>query len=315
VEIVGTDRVVLEANPGYWGAKPPSQRIVWQVIPDPATRVAALQRGDVDVMLNLPLPLAPTVEGDQNLRVYAELSSLTHGLLLNARESAPLKDRRVRQALNMAVDRQAIIKNLFNGRGQILNTVTGRNVTNTFDPGPYPYDPAKAKQLLAEAGYASGLEIQLWQSIGRWTLAEETVQVIAGYWDKVGIKTKLQVLEWAEYNKRSAASQFKDAFYYAFINGTWDASYTVQRFKPDFASFRYFDASGDLLKAIRDYEQTFDAKKRKELAAQALKGLHDEAVWVFLWQLEQLTGVSKKVKGFKIRADDFVWVRDTYVEA
>ena len=54
---------------------------------------------------------------------------------------------------------------------------------------------------------------------------------------------------------------------------------------------------------------------RKELAAQALKGLHDEAVWVFLWQLEQLTGVSKKVKGFKIRADDFVWVRDTYVEA
>ena len=56
VEIVGTDRVVLEANPGYWGAKPPSQRIVWQVIPDPATRVAALQRGDVDVMLNLPLP-------------------------------------------------------------------------------------------------------------------------------------------------------------------------------------------------------------------------------------------------------------------
>jgi peptide/nickel transport system substrate-binding protein len=315
LDLVGTDRVVLEANPGYWGPKPPSQRIVWQVIPDPATRVAALQRGDIDVMLNLPIPLVPTVEGDANLRVYAELSSLTHGLLLNARESPQLKDRRVRQALNMAVDRQAILKNLFNGRGQLLNTVTGRNVTNTFDPGPYPYDPARAKQLLAEAGYASGLEIQLWQSIGRWTLAEEMAQVIAGYWEKVGIKTKLQFLEWAEYNKRSGTSQFKDAFYYAFINGTWDASYTVQRFKPDFASFRYFDASGDLLKAIRDYEQTFDAKRRKELAATALKGLHDEAVWVFLWQLEQLTGVSRKVKGFKIRPDDFIWARDAYVEA
>jgi ABC-type transport system substrate-binding protein len=188
-------------------------------------------------------------------------------------------------------------------------------VNNTFDPGPYPYDPARAKQLLAEAGYAGGLEIQLWQSIGRWTLAEEMAQVIAGYWEKVGIKTKLQFLEWAEYNKRSGTSQFKDAFYYAFINGTWDASYTVQRFKPEFASFRYFDASGDLLKAIRDYEQTFDAKRRKELAATALKGLHDEAVWVFLWQLEQLTGVSKKVKGFKIRPDDFIWARDAYVEA
>jgi ABC-type transport system substrate-binding protein len=133
--------------------------------------------------------------------------------------------------------------------------------------------------------------------------------------DKVGVKTKIQLLEWAEYNKRSSGSQLRDAFYYAFINGTWDASYTVQRFKPDFATFRYFDASGDLLKVIRDYEQTFDPKRRRELAAQALKGLHEEAVWLFLWQLEQLTGMSKKVKGFRIRPDDFIWARDAYVEA
>jgi peptide/nickel transport system substrate-binding protein len=315
VEHVVGDRIVVEANPAYWGPKPPSARIVWQVIPDAATRVAALQRGDIDVMLNLPVPLLSTVETDPGLRVYAELSSLTHGVLLNARESPPLKDRRVRQALNLAVDRQAIIKNLFAGRGQLLNTVTGRNVMNTFDPGPYPYDPGRAKALLAEAGYGSGFDLQLWQSIGRWTLAEEMAQVIAGYWDKVGVRTKIQLLEWAEYNKRSAGSQFRDAFYYAFINGTWDASYTVQRFKPDFATFRYFDASGDLLKAIRDYEQTFDPKRRRELAAQALKGLHEEAVWLFLWQLEQLTGMSKKVKGFRIRPDDFIWARDAYVEA
>jgi peptide/nickel transport system substrate-binding protein len=314
-EYVVGDRVVVEANPGYWGPKPPSQRIVWQVIPDAATRLAALQRGDVDVMLNLPFPLAPTVESDPSLRLYSELSSLTHGILLNARESAPLKDRRVRQALNLAVDRQAIIKNLYSGRGHLLNTVTGKDVANTMDPGPYPYDPARAKALLAESGLPNGFELTLWQSIGRWVLAEETVQVIAGYWDKIGIKTKIQVLEWAEYNKRSAAGAFKDGFYYAFINGTWDASYTVQRFKPDFQTFRYFDASGDLLKAIQEYERTFDPKRRKELGALALKALHDEAVWLFLWQLEELFGVSKKVKGFKMRPDNFLWVRDTYVEA
>ena len=315
VENVVGDRVVLEANPGYWGPKPPSQKIVWQVIPDAATRLAALQRGDVDVMLNLPFPLAPTVEGDANLRVYSELSSLTHGILFNARESAPLKDRRVRQALNMAVDRAAILKGLYVGRGQFLNTVTGKNVANTMDPGPYPYDPARAKALLAEAGYAQGFELTLWQSIGRWVLAEETAQVIAGYWDKVGVKTKVQVLEWAEFNKRAGGSAHKDCFYYAFINGTWDASYTVQRFKPDFQTFRYFDASGDLLKTIEEYERTFDPKKRKELGAKALTGLHDEAVWLFLWQLDELFGVSKKVKGFKMRPDNFLWVRDTYVEA
>ena len=286
-----------------------------QVIPDSATRLAALQRGDVDVMLNLPFPLAPTVESDPNLRVYSELSSLTHGILLNARESAPLKDRRVRQALNMAVDRAAILKGLYSGRGQFLNTVTGKNVANTIDPGAYPYDPARAKALLAEAGFGQGFEMTLWQSIGRWVLAEETAQVIAGYWDKIGVRTKVQVLEWAEFNKRSAAGAHKDCFYYAFINGTWDASYTVQRFKPDFQTFRYFDASGDLLKTIEEYERTFDPRKRKELGAKALTGLHDEAVWLFLWQLDELFGVSKKVKGFKMRPDNVLWMRDTYVEA
>jgi peptide/nickel transport system substrate-binding protein len=314
VEHVVGDRVVVETNPNYWGPKSPTPRIVWQVIPDAATRVAALQRGDVDVIINLPLPLAGTVESDPNCRVYSELSSLVHGILLNTRESQPLKDRRVRQALNMAVDRKTIIKNLYAGRGKLLNTGPGPNVSNGFDPGPYPYDPARAKQLLAEAGYANGFELTLWQSIGRWTDAEEVAQVVIGYWQKIGVQAKLQILEWAEYNKRAGTSQLKDAFYYAFINGTWDASYILQRFKPSFTAFRYYDATGDLLKTIEEYDQAFDPKKRRELAVKAQQGIHDEAAWVFLWQLDELMGVGKKVKKFKMRADNFIWARDAYVE-
>ncbi len=312
--IVG-ERVVVEANPGYWGPKPPSSRIVWQVIPDAATRVAALQRGDIDVMLNLPIPLVPTVESDPKLGVYTELSSLTHVLLLDTKEPGPLRDRRVRQALSMAIDRPAIVKNLYAGRGRLLNGVAGPNVGNGMDPGPYPYDPAGAKKLLAEAGLASGFELPFWQSIGRWTLAEETAQVIAGYWDKIGVKTKLQTLEWAEYNKRAGTSQFKGAFYYAFINATWDVSYMLQRFKPSFTAFRYYDATGDFLKTLQEYDTTFDPKRRRELAAVGLKTARDEAVWVTLWQLDELMGVSKKVKNFKMRADNVIWARDAYVEA
>jgi peptide/nickel transport system substrate-binding protein len=316
VEHVSGDRVVVEANPSYWGPKPPTSRMVWQVIPDAATRVAALQRGDIDVMLNLPIPLLPAVESDPNLRVYSELSSLTHVILLNTKEGvAPLKDRRVRQALNMAIDRQAIIKNLYAGRGRLLNGVASPLVGNGVDPGAYPYDPAGARKLLAEAGHPNGFELTFWQSIGRWTLAEETAQIIAGYWDKVGVKTKLQTLEWAEYNKRAGTTQHKDAFYYAFINATWDVSYMLQRYKPSFTAFRYYDATGAFLKTLEEYDVTFDPRKRRELAAAGLKHARDEAVWVTLWQLDQLTGVSKKVKGFKIRADDVIWARDAYVEA
>ena len=316
VENVVGDRIVLEANPGYWGPKPPAQKMTWQVIPDAATRVAALQRGDIDVMLNLPIPLAANVEGDPNLRVYSELSSLTHVILLNTKDGVPqLRDKRVRQALNMAIDRQAIIKNLFAGRGRLLNAVAGPAVGNGMDPGPYPYDPAGAKKLLAEAGVPNGFELTFWQSIGRWTLSEETAQIIAGYWHKIGVKTKLSTLEWAEFNKRAGTSQFKDAFYYAFINATWDVSYMLQRFKPSFTAFRYFDATGDFLKTLQDYDTAFDPKKRKELAVTGLKHAKDEAVWVTLWQLDELMGVSKKVKGFKMRADNVIWARDAYVEA
>ncbi len=312
--VVG-DRVVVEANPGYWGPKPPSQRIVWQVIPDSATRVEALQRGDIDVMLNLPIPLLANVENDPKLAVYSELSSLTHVLLLDTKEPGPLRDKRVRQALAMAIDRPAIIKNLYMGRGRLLNGVAGPNVGNGMDPGPYPYDPAAAKKLLADAGHPNGFELPLWQSIGRWTLSEETAQVIAGYWDKIGIKTKLQTLEWAEYNKRAGTSQFKGAFYYAFINATWDVSYMLQRFKPSFTAFRYYDATGDFLKTLQEYDSAFDPKRRKELAATGLKFARDEAVWVTLYQLDELIGVSKKVKNFKMRADNVIWARDAYVEA
>ena len=205
VENVVGDRVVLEANPDYWGAKPASQRIVWQVIPDAATRLAALQRGDVDVMLNLPVPLAPTVEGDPSLARVLRAVLAHPRLLLNARESAPLKDRRVRQALNMAVDRAAILKGLYAGRGQFLNTVTGKNVANTIDPGAYPTIRPAPRPSSRRPGYGQGFELTLWQSIGRWVLAEETAQVIAGYWDKIGVRVQVQVLEWAEFNKRAGA--------------------------------------------------------------------------------------------------------------
>ena len=221
----------------------------------------------------------------------------------------------MRQALNMAVDRPAILKNLYSGRGQFLNTVTGQNVANTIDPGAYPYDPARAKALLAEAGFGQGFEIDA-LAVDRAVDARRGDR--AGHRGLLGQDRRQDQAAGARVGGvQQALGRLRPQgrFYYAFINGTWDVSYTVQRFKPDFPTFRYFDASGDLLKTIQEYERTFDPKKRKELAAKALKGLHDEAVWVFLWQLDELIGVSKKVKGFKMRPDNVIWVRDTYVEA
>ena len=315
VEYVVGDRLVVEASPDYWGAKPASPRIVWQIVPDAATRVAALSRGTVDVIVNLPVPLISTVEGDGKLAVYSELGSSVHLLLLNALQAPPLKDRRVRQALAYAIDRATILKSLFAGRGQLSNSVVARQVTNAIDPGAHAYDPERAKKLLAEAGQGGGFELTLWQATGRWSQAEEAAQLIAGYWEKVGVRTSLQTLEWGEYNRRAGRGLLKDAGYYAFINGTWDPSYLTQRFLPSYGSFRYYDAAGDLRHVIEEHEQTFDAKRRRELATQVQKGLQEEVGWLYLWQLDEIFGVSRKVKGFRMRPDHILWTRDAFVEA
>ncbi len=314
VEFVVGDRVVMEANPNYWGPKPPTQRIVFQVIPDEATRVAALQRGSVDFIINLPLPLVPAVKSDPNLQVYSKLGSTVHHIFFNSNEVAPLKDRRVRQALNCAVDREAILKNLYQGYGKLVNGVDAQQVTNAIDPGAYPYDPAKARQLRAEAGYPNGFQLTLWQAIGRWSQAEDVAQLIAGYFDKIGVKTNLMTLDFGEYNARASLSKFKDAFYYAFTNLLWDTSAQSQRFLPTYPRYRYYDAQGDLRKTIAEYEETFDPVKRKEMAARIQKELHDEAIWLFLYQLDELFGMNKKVKNFKMSPDQMLRFHDTYVE-
>ena len=234
---------------------------------------------------------------------------------MNANQSPVLKDKRVRQALAHALDREAIIKALYGGRGQVLNSVVARQVTNAIDPGAHAYDPGRARQLLAEAGYASGFEFTLWQAIGRWSQAEEVAQVIAGYWEKVGVRAQVQTLEFGEYNRRAGRGLLKDAGYYAFVNGIWDPSYLTQRFLPTYAAFRYFDAQGDLRRFIEEHEQAFDPKRRRELAAAVQKGLQDEVAWMFLWQLNEIFGVSKKVKNFRMRADHILLTRDAYVEA
>ena len=122
-----------------------------------------MQRGDADVIVNLPIPMIPTVEKSQHLRLYSVLGSIVHGYLLNADQSPALRDVRVRQALNYAIDRAAILKDLYGGRGSLLNSVVAKQVEYAIDPGAFAFDPDKARALLKEAGYGNGLELTFWE--------------------------------------------------------------------------------------------------------------------------------------------------------
>lgn len=313
VDYVVGRHFTVQANPDYWGEKPATSRIVWDVIPDPATRVAALQRGSSDIVVNLPIPMITTVQASPDLRLYSVLGSIVNGILLDADRTPALKDVRVRQALNHAIDREAILKNLYRGLGEVSNGVVAKQVEYAIDPGAYGYDPDKARALLKAAGFADGLDLTVWQSSGRVELGVEAMQAMTGFLDDVGVRANLQILEWGEYNARAGRSQLKDALFYGFVNGIWDPAYILQRFLPGYPSFRYFTATGTLAQQLGEYAETFPKEQRAKLAAACQQGIHDAAAWVFLYQLNENFGLKKAVQGFKMRPDHMMIVRDAYI--
>ena len=305
----------FEVNPDYWGPPPATPRIEWLILPDNATRVAALQSGAADVIANLPIPLLDTVEAADGLRVYSVLGSIVHGILLNANQTPALKDVRVRQALNHAVDRAAILKNLYKDRGKLLNGVVASQVQYAIDPGAYAFDPDKAQALLRQAGFGDGLELTFWESTNRNELAVEASQAIVGYLEDVGVHVNLQLLEWGEFNARASRTQFKDALHYGFINGTWDPDYVMQRFLPTFPTFRYYTATGELEQELHAFGSAFAGEERGKLAATCQQAIHDQAPWLFLWQVNENFGMKQGVQGFRMRPDHLIVVRDAYVES
>lgn len=300
-------------NPDYWGARPATANIVWNIVPDPATRVAALQSGTSDIVVNLPLPMLQAVEQSPGLAVYSVLGSIVNGLLLDVNRTPALQDVRVRQALNHAVDRATILKELYQGRGELSNGVVAKQVQYAIDPGAYAFDPKRARALLAEAGHASGLSLTVWQSTNRYEMGVEQAQAIAGYLEDVGVKVDLQLLDWGQFNAKAGRSQLSNGLFYGFVNGTWDPDYILQRFLPSYPTFRYFDATGDLAKSLAAYGEVFPKAERARLAAACQQGIHDAAAWIFLWQLNENFGLRKAVSGFRMRPDHMLLVRDASV--
>ncbi|HWU41579.1 MAG TPA: ABC transporter substrate-binding protein, partial [Candidatus Acidoferrum sp.] len=168
VELVRDDRMVVEAFDKHWRGAPKIPRIIFRPVPEPFTRVAALRNGELDLITNVPPNLARELEHVPGLKVQRVPSTWIIYLGLNALKK-PLSDVRVRQALNYAIDVDAIIKNVLEGNGR---RTPGPLTPLMFGYDPsvkgYAYDPGRARRLLAEAGYPDGVEVTLDSPDGRY---------------------------------------------------------------------------------------------------------------------------------------------------
>ena len=205
-EFVPDDHVTMQANPGYWRGKPGIDAVVWRAIPEPTARVAALLANEVQIIEGVPVALAASLGANPDVDVIkVNNGGLTVYLGLKT-DVKPLDDVRVRQALSLAIDRKLIVDNLLQG----FASTTGTQAS-PFDfgykqqPVP-PYDPARAKQLLAEAGHPDGFAIRM-QVPRRYINSAEVGQVIAQEFAAIGIKAELEVPEWSVYAQQVPAGK------------------------------------------------------------------------------------------------------------
>ena len=208
VEWVKDDHVTLEANEDYWGGEPALKKVTFKDVPDGSTRVAMLMSGEADLITNVPPNVFPLLSKNPNYTVTQGQGGRNAFVGMNS-FAPPYNDVRVRQALNYAVDWDKIIKTVMAGYASRVPSF-GSQIADGYDPAlpPYPYDPEKAKQLLAEAGYPDGFETEFIGPVGWFLNDKQVAQAVAGYLEAVGVKSKLSLTDrgvfWSQYLNKEA---------------------------------------------------------------------------------------------------------------
>ena len=282
VELIKDDRMVVEAFDRHWRGAPKIQRIVYKPIPEPFTRAAALRNNEVDLVTTMPPSLARELERAPGIRVQRVPSSWIIYLGLNALKK-PLSDVKVRQALNYATDVDAIIKNVLEGNGRKLEgPLTPQMFGYDASVKGYAYDPARARKLLAEAGFPDGVEITLESPAGRYQGDKEIAEALGGQWQKAGFKPKVLVAEWGAYFKRYLAKQFQDAYVLGLGGPMQDADELYNLVSSKGRGLYYKNERVDALFDLG--RSTMDQAKRRQVYRDLQRAMVEDATWVFLLQ-------------------------------
>jgi peptide/nickel transport system substrate-binding protein len=304
-EWLPNDHVSGIINPDYWGPKPQVRRFVYRPIPEAAGRVVALKTGEADVVLNLPPADVAGLQQDTSISVH-----ITPGLTIvegEPRQSKPpFNDVRVRQALNQAIDKNSIIANVMGGRGEPLNTPSVPGVWGTFDFDPLPFDPAKAKQLLADAGHPDGIDVSLVYVSGRWAGDDQVAQAMQGFWANVGIRATIKKIQSAELDPLLAADPDSlPGTVVLLLKTSAYVDYHLYRMYHSDATTRtvtaqhYAYQNPEVDKLITQERTTFDQEKRLPILKQAQDLIWKDQPLVFLFAQTNVWGQRKNVSGFK----------------
>src|SRR6267142_1158387 len=299
------ERLVLEANESDWRGAPRVKTIVVRPILEDAARVAALQAGEVDLIAPVPHVRIAELQKNDKLVIKTIAAPRIFHVTIDVRKP-PFDNVKVRQALNYAVDVNAILKTLYFGHGTRLATVVDKGALG-YDPSvqPYPYDPGKARALLAEAGFPNGFEVEFDSFTGSIADHSKPAEAIVGYLQKVGIKVKSNVFEFSTFGPRRVQNQTAPLFIYSIGDAYLEPSWVIRWLTQGGLGMHYKNPK--LAEMMTKIEATDDRAKRAPQYSDVQKLIKDEAPFIFLFQADAVFGMSTRID-YAPRPDETQWL-------
>ena len=232
---------------------------------------------------------------------------------INTLKEGPLQDARVRRALNYAVDVDAIVQGVFNGLATPTTTLlTDIDFGYSPDLSPYPYDPERARELLAEAGYPDGFEVTLGTPSGRYVNDVQVAQAVAAQLGAIGLTVNQEVREYGAYVGELFAGDAPDLFLIGWGNAPFDADFILYPLLRTDELLSYY-SSPELDALLDEAHTTLDRGAREEAYGAALELIQDEAPMIFLYKQRDAYGVSDRLE-WEPRPDEFLWLYSASLE-
>ena len=299
------DHVTLKAFDDYYAGKAETENLIMKVIPETSQRTIALETGEVDMAYDLAVNDIPKVNENNKLQVY-EIPSLTCWYVSMNLNKKPFDNPKVREALSMASDRQTIIDTINAGSGQPADAIIAPAVFGYYSTGVREYNPTKAKELLAEAGYPDGFSTSLWVNDNQSRI--EMCQAMQAMLLEIGVQCNIEVLEFGSYISRTVAGEH-DMAYFGWTTSSGDADYSYYSLEHSTqqgaAGNRSFLADPDVDKLIEKARFNTNESERKDLYKELAIKLDEINNNIPIFYSYINVGANKNVEGFIMDANGY----------
>jgi peptide/nickel transport system substrate-binding protein len=311
-------RVVVTRNEEYWDGPPPLEAVIYRPITDANTRIAEMLSGGLDVMVEVPPDSLQQFQGNDDFQIHEQAGPHVWFLILNMKEG-PFADKKVRQAANYAINKQALVENILQGTAEIAASPTPPAFAWAYnqDLEPYPHDPERARKLLEEAGY-NGEELTFYVAEGGSGMLDPVAMgtAIQADLEAVGMPTKIETYEWNTYlGKVNPGLEGKaDMAEMAWMTNDPDTlPFLTLRSEalPENGGFNSGYYSNERVdKLLNEARSATSQERRAELYKEMQEIVREDAPWVFVANWKQNAVTRANVADFKLQPSFFLMLQD-----